>query len=147
MPGPGSSEQADFVSWLQFHMRERRLTQRMIAARAGLDHSTISRLLSGDRAPTWATVELLASALGVDPPMRRETSPVTRVVNAITSDPALGAPDRFRLVSLYLAMRTAVPRGAAPWQVGVAGRGRPLGAIELVHAPLAALGGETSSRR
>jgi transcriptional regulator with XRE-family HTH domain len=47
----GQVEEEDrlFVAWVRNVMVTRRLTQRQVAMLAGVDHSTISRLLSGDR--------------------------------------------------------------------------------------------------
>ena len=38
-----------FVAWVRDVMAARRLTQRQVAKRAGIDHSTLSRLLAGRR--------------------------------------------------------------------------------------------------
>lgn len=46
----------DVAGWLRAEMERRRITQRALGYRSGLNHSTISRLLRGDREPTLATV-------------------------------------------------------------------------------------------
>ena len=38
-----------FIAWMQHAMAVRRLTQRQVAMLAGIDHSTISRLVRGER--------------------------------------------------------------------------------------------------
>jgi transcriptional regulator with XRE-family HTH domain len=52
-----------FNLWLRRQMRERRISQRQLAALAGVDHSTISRLLREDRGPSLTTATKLAGAL------------------------------------------------------------------------------------
>ena len=42
------------------------LSQYEVAKRAGLTRQTLSRLEMGESVPTWPTVQLLASVLGVD---------------------------------------------------------------------------------
>lgn len=55
--------------WLAREIRRRHMSQRMLATRSGVNHSTISRLLSSSRAPSWSTVVRLAAALGTAPPI------------------------------------------------------------------------------
>jgi len=45
----------DFSGWLRDAMAERRITQRALAMRTGIDHSSISRLLARDRIPSLNT--------------------------------------------------------------------------------------------
>lgn len=70
-PGPhecawrdGYQALADFRGWLTRALADSHWSQRELGARSGVDHSTISRLLRGDREPTLATalkiVEVLA---------------------------------------------------------------------------------------
>jgi hypothetical protein len=49
--GAGQVEGEDlrFIAWMRHAMAGRRLTQRQLAMLAGVDHSTISRLLNGER--------------------------------------------------------------------------------------------------
>jgi transcriptional regulator with XRE-family HTH domain len=51
-----------FNLWLHRKMRERRMSQRQLAALSGVDHSTISRLLRQDRIPSLATATKLVGA-------------------------------------------------------------------------------------
>jgi transcriptional regulator with XRE-family HTH domain len=53
----------DFSGWLRDEMTARRLTSRMLAARAGVDHSTIYRLTIGERQPSLATAVAILRAL------------------------------------------------------------------------------------
>jgi ribosome-binding protein aMBF1 (putative translation factor) len=60
----GMMQRGDFCEWLRSALAIRRMSQRMLAARSGIDHSTISRIVSGEREPTLRTAQLLAAALG-----------------------------------------------------------------------------------
>jgi DNA-binding XRE family transcriptional regulator len=57
-----------FAVWLSRQLRRRRISQRELARRGGLDHSTISRILLGARAPSWNTVQRIARVVGFPPP-------------------------------------------------------------------------------
>lgn len=57
-----------FAIWLSRQLRRQRLTQRELARRSGLNHSTISRILLGHREPSWGTVQRLALVVGYPPP-------------------------------------------------------------------------------
>ncbi|HEU4572787.1 MAG TPA: helix-turn-helix transcriptional regulator [Candidatus Limnocylindrales bacterium] len=57
-----------FAIWLSRQLRRQRLTQRELARRSGLAHSTISRILLGQREPSWATLQRLALVIGYPPP-------------------------------------------------------------------------------
>ena len=61
--GGGWASATVFNIWLRRQMRERRMSQRQLAALAGIDHSTISRLLGHDRRPSLTTATKLAGAL------------------------------------------------------------------------------------
>jgi transcriptional regulator with XRE-family HTH domain len=53
----------DFAGWLGEAMASRRMSQRMLAMQAGVNHATISRLLKGNREPSLSTALALISAL------------------------------------------------------------------------------------
>jgi transcriptional regulator with XRE-family HTH domain len=53
----------DFSGWLRDAMAARGMSQRMLAMLTGMDHSTISRLASGDRVPTLGTALALIRVL------------------------------------------------------------------------------------
>ena len=57
-----------FAVWLSRQLRRQRISQRELARRGGLDHSTISRILVGARAPSWSTVQRIAQVVGFPPP-------------------------------------------------------------------------------
>jgi transcriptional regulator with XRE-family HTH domain len=101
-----------FNAWLQARLKASRLTQRELARKSGVDHSTISRLLRRDRTPMLGTVALLAHALGVpDDPPRSDTfgirsgSRPARVEYALRSDELLGEPEVHEIMDVYLAAR------------------------------------------
>ncbi len=54
-----------FREWLAQQMLARRISQRALAFRSGVNHSTVSRLLTTDRTPSLETAGRLAAALGV----------------------------------------------------------------------------------
>jgi DNA-binding XRE family transcriptional regulator len=66
----GLSEKLDlsFAVWLSRQLRRQRISQRELARRGGLDHSTISRILVGARAPSWSTMQRIAQVVGFPPP-------------------------------------------------------------------------------
>jgi DNA-binding XRE family transcriptional regulator len=45
----------DFAGWLRDAMDQRRMSYRMVALHAGVDHATVHRLASGDRLPSLVT--------------------------------------------------------------------------------------------
>lgn len=52
-----------FHEWVGSRMRSRGLSQRGLAAASGLDHSTVSRILRGQRDPSLETARALFAAL------------------------------------------------------------------------------------
>jgi hypothetical protein len=57
-----------FAVWLSRQLRRHHISQRELARRGGLDHSTVSRILVGARAPSWSTVQRIAHVVGFPPP-------------------------------------------------------------------------------
>lgn len=53
-----------FTDWLRLRMEQRGYSQRWLALRAGVNHSTLTRLLAEDRVPTLNTAQKLAAILG-----------------------------------------------------------------------------------
>jgi transcriptional regulator with XRE-family HTH domain len=100
------------------------MSQRQLADRSGVDHSTISRLTTSGRVPSLATATKLAKALGPLPAdggvlphlvlMERDAAhPPARVERALRSDDLLGEEQVRQVMRLYLAIRR--PRIAADW--------------------------------
>lgn len=65
--------QGDFAGWLRDAMTSRGMSQRMLAALSGIDHST-SRLLNGERQPSLGTAIALIRVLE-RPPLRAAMDP------------------------------------------------------------------------
>jgi transcriptional regulator with XRE-family HTH domain len=110
------SEEADFNMWLRARLKARRMSQRQLAHLSGVDHSTISRLLAGDRSPSLTTAVKLARALRdfeVLPEMvqasRPQPGPVSDptagVEYALRSDALLSDAQVRRVMEVYLRMR------------------------------------------
>ncbi|MBA2632550.1 MAG: helix-turn-helix domain-containing protein [Chloroflexi bacterium] len=105
-----------FNVWLRRQLREARMSQRQLAAFSGVDHSTISRLVSGERAPSLATATKLADALrkldGIqhvgDYFSRLAESrelPTRRVEAALLGDDELDDQDVRELMHVYVVAR------------------------------------------
>lgn len=111
--GPTRSGRLAFNRWLQVQLKARRLTQRQLVQKSGVDHSTISRLLRGDRVPSLRTATRLASGLGVtnglgrldDQSLGRTGSPAAWVEYALRSDDLLTETEVREIMDVYLAAR------------------------------------------
>lgn len=63
LPLPSRVLDGDFCGWLRAAMRDRGMSQRALAMRTGVSHSTISRLLSEDRTPSLDTAVAIIRVL------------------------------------------------------------------------------------
>ena len=61
---PSRVMDGDFGGWLQDTLAERGISQRVLAMRTGISHSTISRLAAGNRTPSLATAVAIFRVLG-----------------------------------------------------------------------------------
>ena len=52
-----------FNEWLRTQLKAKKMSQRQLAQQSGVDHSTISRLVRGDRTPSLGTATKLARGL------------------------------------------------------------------------------------
>lgn len=86
----------EFVIWLLAQMERRGWTQRELARRAGLSHSTINFILNGRYTPKTATLVAIAQAL---------TVPVSEVLQAAGVD--WGTQARYDKVTWEIAQRSA----------------------------------------
>lgn len=119
--GPTMSARRAFNEWLQVQLKARKLTQRQLAEKSGVDHSTISRLVRGDRVPSLRTATLLARGLGMpqdlgildDHSFAGSGSPAARVEYALRSDDLLSEAEVHEIMNVYLAARLRRPRGIA----------------------------------
>ena len=111
-----------FNDWLRAQLKVKKMSQRQLAQQSGVDHSTISRLIRGDRMPSLGTATRLARGLreihdDAEPTQylgvvsAGTTNPVARVEYALRSDELLTEPDVRQVMEYYLSIRLA-PREA-----------------------------------
>ncbi len=112
-----------FNSWLRGQLKEKKMSQRQLALQSGVDHSTISRLIKGDRMPSLGTATKLARGLREirehsDGPSyfaslsSRQMLPTARVEYSLRGDDVLTEADVRELMQAYLALRTQRIRDA-----------------------------------
>ena len=109
---PASAGGRPFSHWLNDQLRARKLTQRQLAQKSGVDHSTISRLSRGDRTPSLRTAQRLAQSLGMaagpdglDRNGHGTESPMARVEHALRRDDLLSEDQVRKIMNVYLAAR------------------------------------------
>jgi transcriptional regulator with XRE-family HTH domain len=121
-----------FNSWLRGQLKEKKMSQRQLALQSGVDHSTISRLIKGDRMPSLGTATKLARGLReihdeADGPAyfaslaQRHVLPTTRVEYALRGDEALTEADVRDLMQAYVTVRSRRVRAGTPGGNGVSG--------------------------
>ena len=136
-----------FNEWLRAQLKAKKMSQRQLAQQSGVDHSTISRLIRGDRMPSLGTATKLARGLrelrdDADTPQylglvaSGSMNPTARVEYALRADDlsqrAAGPPDHGVLPGGADApLRSTVPgfRAERPERA----IGRPLHAGPLGH--------------
>ncbi len=93
------------------------MSQRQLALQSGVDHSTISRLIKGDRMPSLGTATKLARGLReirdeAEGPgyfatvSARQILPTTRVEYALRGDELLTEGDVRELMQAYITLRS-----------------------------------------
>jgi transcriptional regulator with XRE-family HTH domain len=92
-----------YREWLKIQMRGRRMSQRQLAQQAGIDHSTISRLLRKERNPSLKTALAILAAFREDPGRVHITAQVERVLR---SDERLDDAQVRTIMGTYLTMRS-----------------------------------------
>ena len=105
-----------FNEWLRAQLKAKKMSQRQLAQQSGVDHSTISRLIRGDRMPSLGTATKLArglreiredsdtaTALGVV--SVGPQNPTARVEYALRADECLTEPQVRQIMEYYLAVR------------------------------------------
>lgn len=106
-----------FNNWLRSQLKEKKMSQRQLALQSGVDHSTISRLIKGDRMPSLGTATKLAQGLReirdeAEGPAyfanlsARQLLPTTRVEYALRGDDLLSEQDVRELMQAYITLRT-----------------------------------------
>lgn len=105
-----------FNEWLRAQLKAKRMSQRQLALVSGVDHSTISRLIRGDRVPSLGTATKLARGLreltdDTDPPTTLgivavgTRNPAARVEYALRADETLSEAQIRQVMELYLSLR------------------------------------------
>jgi transcriptional regulator with XRE-family HTH domain len=105
-----------FNEWLRAQLKVKKMSQRQLAQQSGVDHSTISRLIRGDRMPSLGTATKLARGLreihdDAEPTQylglvsAGTTNPAARVEYALRSDELLSEPDVRQVMEIYLSIR------------------------------------------
>jgi transcriptional regulator with XRE-family HTH domain len=64
---PVQVAEGDFGGWVRDAMARRGISQRVLAMRTGVSHSTISRLVTGDRTPSLSTALAIIRVLAGPP--------------------------------------------------------------------------------
>jgi transcriptional regulator with XRE-family HTH domain len=114
-----------FNSWLRGQLREKKMSQRQLALQSGVDHSTISRLIKGDRMPSLGTATKLARGLReihdeAEGPayfaslQARQQLPTARVEYALRGDDVLTEADVRELMQAYISVRARRQRNNGP---------------------------------
>ena len=105
-----------FNEWLRAQLKAKKMSQRQLAQQSGVDHSTISRLIRGDRMPSLGTATKLARGLrelrdDADTPQylglmsSGSSNPTARVEYALRADDVLSEPQVRQIMEYYLAVR------------------------------------------
>ena len=142
-----------FNEWLRAQLKAKKMSQRQLAQQSGVDHSTISRLIRGDRMPSLGTATKLArglreiredsdtsTALGVV--SVGPQNPTARVEYALRADEALSEPQVRQIMEYYLAVRvrrfarTYSSVGAADSGIGSSGSTSSPGSVYGRSAPM-----------
>lgn len=129
-----------FNEWLRAQLKAKKMSQRQLAQQSGVDHSTISRLLRGDRTPSLGTATKLAKGLrelrdDTDSPhyfgltSSASTHPTARVEYALRSDELMSEPQVRQVMEYYLALRM---RRLSVRQTGRYAPARPVAAVRSV---------------
>jgi transcriptional regulator with XRE-family HTH domain len=105
-----------FNEWLRAQLKAKKMSQRQLAQQSGVDHSTISRLVRGDRMPSLGTATKLARGLrelgeNDDGPQYLGLmgggvqNPTARVEYALRADESLTESQVRQVMEYYLAVR------------------------------------------
>jgi transcriptional regulator with XRE-family HTH domain len=105
-----------FNEWLRAQLKAKKMSQRQLAQQSGVDHSTISRLIRGDRMPSLGTATKLARGLrelrdDADAPQylglvaSATQNPTARVEYALRADEMLNEAQVRQIMEYYLAVR------------------------------------------
>ncbi len=114
-------EPADaFGAFVRRELRAHRWSLRYLAMRSGVDHSTIARLIHGQRQPSLRTALRIQDALQGRTPSappfpvgRAAEDPMRTVAEALRMDPHLNEDARAAVFSYYRAVRSSTPGAVA----------------------------------
>jgi transcriptional regulator with XRE-family HTH domain len=110
---------------LSMLIRTAQLTNKEVSSRIGCSASYLSRIISGERVPTWALTRKFALTCGADPEVLRtvweseKLSEKSREPAVMPDDPPMPAAERLRTAVHTLHLRAGRP---APSDVAVASR-------------------------
>ena len=105
-----------FNEWLRTQLKAKKMSQRQLAQQSGVDHSTISRLIRGDRMPSLGTATKLARGLrelrdDADTTQylgvvgSGHSNPTARVEYSLRADDLLSEAQVRQIMEYYLAVR------------------------------------------
>jgi len=114
--------EVQFRDWLTLQLRSRRMSLRQLAHRSGVNVSTVSRIVRGERRPTLNTAVRLArvvrdsadesSASRFFGSLTAESlDPVREVERALRADGHLDDKDARKIMQVYLRLRQVPPTG------------------------------------
>jgi transcriptional regulator with XRE-family HTH domain len=148
-PGMTRSNGRAFNEWLRAQLKAKKMSQRQLAQQSGVDHSTISRLVRGDRMPSLGTATKLARGLrelgeNDDGPQYLGLigggvqNPTARVEYALRADESLSEPQVRQVMEYYLAirMRRAAAYGDPSHQRADAGQQNARHLAPAVNGPI-----------
>jgi transcriptional regulator with XRE-family HTH domain len=147
-----------FNEWLRAQLKAKKMSQRQLAQQSGVDHSTISRLIRGDRMPSLGTATKLARGLrelrdDADTPAylglvaAGPANPTARVEYALRADDLLSEPQVRQIMEYYLAVRmrsysrTLADGGSRPTGAASGHDNRALRPTTVTSHPLSSIGG------
>jgi transcriptional regulator with XRE-family HTH domain len=125
--------EVQFREWLTLQLRARRMSLRQVALRSGVNVSTVSRIVRGERRPTLRTAVRLARVVRDSTDESSATrffgsltstslDPVGEVERALRADAELNDDDVRRVMRVYLGSRRGhaglAPARAAPDETG-----------------------------
>jgi transcriptional regulator with XRE-family HTH domain len=135
-----------FNDWLRTQLKAKKMSQRQLAQQSGVDHSTISRLIRGDRMPSLGTATKLARGLreirdDADAAQylglvtNGTQNPTARVEYALRADDALTEAQVRQIMEYYLAVRMRrFGRVFQAAEAGTAGVGKSQPRNDTPHA-------------
>ena len=146
-----------FNEWLRAQLKVKKMSQRQLAQQSGVDHSTISRLIRGDRMPSLGTATKLARGLrelrdDADTPQYLRlvsagaTNPTTRVEYALRADEWLSEPQVRQIMEYYLAVRIGRLGRPGGTTADGAERPQPRPGVRAYAQPIAATAGVRGSQ-